>query len=108
MKLYLRAPGEKGAEDDLKIISKVTDNGKRIYNQIDFKPEANGMNSSSHISFWKAGIPAICVSQNWESDFNPRFHTSNDFVETLNMNTYDLSFKFITGSVLAWNYDIVK
>ena len=108
MKLYLRAPGDKGAEDDLKLISKVTDNGKRMYNQIDFKPEANGMNSSSHISFWEAGIPAICLSQNWESDFNPRFHTPNDFVETLNMNTYALGFKFITGSVLAWNYDIVK
>jgi hypothetical protein len=108
MKVYLRAPGEKGAEDDLKLTTLITNNGKRLYNLIDFKPEANGMNSSSHISFWEAGIPAICMSQNWESDFNPRFHTPNDFVETLNINTYTNAFRYITGSVLAWNYDVVK
>ncbi|MDD4975563.1 MAG: M28 family peptidase [Bacteriovorax sp.] len=108
MKVYLRAPGEKGAEDDLKLTTLITNNGKSLYKQIDFKPEANGMNSSSHISFWEAGIPAICMSQNWESDFNPRFHTPNDFVETLNMNTYINAFRYITGAVLAWNYDVVK
>lgn len=108
MKLYLRAPATKGSEDDLKLANMVTANGKRLYGSIEFAPEANGMNSSSHISFWEAGLPAICLSQNWESDFNPRFHTPNDFVETLNMTTYASAFRYITGSVLAWNYDIVK
>lgn len=108
MKVYLRAPGEKGADLDLKLTNLIVNNGKRLYNLIDFSPMANSMNSSSHISFWEAGIPAICMSQNWESDFNPRFHTSNDFVETLNMNTYINAFRFITGAVLAWNYDVVK
>ena len=107
-KLYLRAPPTKGSEDDLKLTTMITDAGKRLYSQIEFKPEANGMNSSSQVSFWEAGVPAICMSQNWESDFNPRFHTPNDFVETLNMNTYANAFRYITGSVLAWNYDIVK
>ena len=108
MKLYLRAPGDKGAEDDLKLTTMITNSGKRLYGQVEFKPEANGMNSSSHISFWDAGFPAVCMSQNWETDFNPRFHTPNDFVETLNMNTYTNAFRYITGSVLAWNYDVVK
>ena len=108
MKVYLRAPTEKGSEEDLKFVTMMTNNGKRLYSTIDFTPEANGMNSSSHISFWEAGIPALCFSQNWESDFNPRFHTPNDFVETLNMNTYTNAFRYITGSVLAWNYDVVK
>ena len=107
-KLYLRAPTEKGAEEDLKLTTMITDAGKRLYNSIEFKPEANGMNSSSHISFWEAGVPAVCLTQNWETDFNPRFHTPNDFVETLNMNTYSNAFRYITGSVLAWDYDIVK
>lgn len=108
MKLYLRGPDQKGSDEDLKLATMISNSGKRLYSNIEFKPEANGMNSSSHISFWEAGIPAICLSQNWESDFNPRFHTPNDFVETLNMNTYTLAFRYITGSVLAWNYDIVK
>lgn len=108
MKLYLRAPGVKGSEDDLKLATLISNNGKRLYSMVEFKPEANGMNSSSHISFWEVGHPAICLSQNWESDFNPRFHTPNDFVETLNMNTYTFGFRYITGALLAWNYDIVK
>lgn len=108
MKLYLRAPETKGSEADLNLANIITGSGKRLYSTIEFKPEANGMNSSSQINFWQAGHPAICLSQNWESDFNPRFHTPNDFVETLNMNTYTLGFRYITGSVLAWNYDVVK
>ena len=108
MKLYLRAPNEKGSDLDLKLANLITTNGKRLYSSIEFKPEANSMNSSSHISFWESGIPAVCMSQNWESDFNPRFHTPNDFIETLNMNTYSSAFRYITGSVLAWNYDVVK
>jgi hypothetical protein len=108
MKLYLRNPNEKGSQDDLRLANTLISAGKRMYSSIEFKAEANSMNSSSHISFWNAGIPAICFSENWESDFNPRFHTSNDFVETLNMNTYIQVFRYITSSVLAWNYDVVK
>jgi hypothetical protein len=107
-KVYLRNPKDVGADQDLKLEEMLTSAGKRLYNIIEFKPEANSMNSSSHISFWDAGLPAICFSQNWESDFNPRFHTPNDFVETLNINTYTNAFRYITGSVLSWNYDIVK
>lgn len=108
MKIYLRAPTDKGAEEDLKLVNTLASMGKKMYGTVDFKPEANSMNSSSHINFWQAGYPAVCFSQNWESDFNPRFHTPNDFVETLNINTYTNAFRFITGSLIAWNYDIVK
>lgn len=108
MKVYLRNPSDKGSQDDLKLVTLMTTSGKRLYSQVEFTAEANGMNSSSHISFWEAGIAAICFSQNWESDFNPRFHTPNDFVETLNMTTYLNSFRYITGATLAWIYDIVK
>jgi hypothetical protein len=108
MKIYLRTPSEKGSQDDLKLANILNGAGKRMYSSIDFKPEANSMNSSSHLSFWNAGIPAVCYSENWESDFNPRFHTPNDFVETLNMSTYVQVFRYITASIMAWNYDVVK
>lgn len=108
MKVYLRPAGVKGNEEDYKLMTLMTENGKRLYKGIDFSPESNGMNTSSHISFWEAGITSICFSQNWESDFNPRFNTPNDFVETLNMATYVNAFRYITGAILAWNYDIVK
>ena len=108
MKLYLRSPSEEGSEKDLILANLVINNGKRLYNNVDFSPLANSMKTSSQTSFWEAGYPAICLSQNWESDLNPRIHTSNDFVETLNMNTYTSVFRYITAAVLAWNYDIVK
>jgi hypothetical protein len=108
MKVYLRSPADKGADMDLKLVDTLTSMGKKLVSTIEFKPEANSMNSSSHINFWEAGYPAVCFSENWESDFNPRFHTPNDFVETLNINTYANAFKYITGALLAWNYDIVK
>lgn len=108
MKVYLRSPNDLGSEQDLKLVDALTSAGKKLYSTIEFKPEANSMNSSSHINFWEAGYPAVCFSENWESDFNPRFHTPNDFVETLNLNTYTFAFRYITGALLAWNYDIVK
>jgi hypothetical protein len=108
MKLYLRSPSEEGSKQDLLLANLINNNGKRLYNNVDFAPLANSMNASSQVSFWEAGYPAICLSQNWESDLNPRIHTSNDFVETLNMNTYTWVFRYVTGAVLAWNYDIVK
>lgn len=58
--------------------------------------------------FREAGVPAVTFSQNREGDFNPRYMTSNDFVETLNMNTYINVFRYVTSAVLAWNYDVVK
>lgn len=108
MKVYLRNPAAQGAEGDLKLVNTLTTMGKKLYPTIDFRPEANSMNSSSHINFWEAGYSAVCFTQNWESDFNPRFHTPNDFVETLNINTYTNAFRYITGALIAWNYDIVK
>lgn len=110
MKVYLRDPykDKSGAEADLAIANILTKSGKSINSMIDFKPEANSMNSSSHIRFWENGIPALCFSQNWETDFNPRYHTSNDFVETINMNTFDNGFRYITGAILAFDFDIVK
>jgi hypothetical protein len=104
----LRPLTAKGGEEDFKLMTLMTENGKRLYKGIEFSPLANGMSLSSQQSFWDAGIPAICFSQNWESDLNPRINTANDFVETLNMATYVSSFRYITGALLAWNYDIVK
>ncbi len=108
MKVVLRPSGTKGGEEDLKLMTLMTENGKRLYRGIEFTPQLSGMHSCSHFKFWEQGIPAICFGPNWESDFNPRFNTPNDFVETLNMTTYVNAFRYITGALLAWNYDIVK
>jgi hypothetical protein len=110
MKVYLRDPikEKEAAQADLNLATPLMELGKKMYPIVDFELTPNGMNSSSHIRFWEAHIPSICFSENWETDFNPRFHTPNDFAETLNMNTFYSSFKYITSSLLALNYGIVK
>ena len=75
--------------------------------RVKFKLEPNGFNSSDHINFWGEGFPAITFSQNWETDLNPRYHSSDDFVETLNLKTWYASYQYITGAVLSWAFDIL-
>ena len=85
--------------------------GKENYNSVTFKlteaTEASKLPVDSAF-FKEAGVPAVTFSQNREGDLNPRYMTSNDFAETLNINTYTNVFRYVTSAVLAWNYDVVK
>lgn len=83
MKLYIRPPSEKGAQED-QILARVF---KDAAAKSSIKPEivANGFDRSDHWSFWQAGIPAICITQDWENDFNEaNYHTSHDAPSKLN------------------------
>lgn len=104
MSIYIR-PNEVG---DLNLAGAIINGGKKTWGTIDFRAEANAMNSSSHEMFWKEGLSAVVLTQNWESDFNPRWHTPNDFYETLNLNTWNSSFRFIAGAVLSMVYGVEK
>lgn len=110
MKVYLRDPltNKAGAEQDLAFLNEFTVVSSKNGPLVNFIPTANGMNSSSHIRFWEANIPSLCFTENWETDFNPRFHTSDDFLETLNMTTYYNSFKFILYSLLTYDNSLKK
>lgn len=110
MKLYMRSPDvdTSGAEMDLKLANELTNLAKKNYPTISFEPTANGMNSSSQVSFWEQKYPAIVFTQNWEDDFNPRYHGPDDFYETINFNTYFNSFRYIVFGVLCYNFGVVK
>jgi len=44
----------------------------------------NGFDRSDNWSFWKWSFPAVCVSQDWEQDFNQQnYHTSHDYPKLL-------------------------
>ncbi len=104
MALYIR-PNEIG---DQGLAGEIINGGKKTWSSIDFKVQANAMNSSSHEMFWKEGLTAVVLTQNWDSDFNPRWHTPNDFYETLNLNTWNSAYRFITGAVLSIIYGVDK
>ena len=71
-------------------------------------PQNNERFIDSTAAFKAQGIPSVTFTQNRESDLNPRLWSSNDFFETLNINTYTNVFKALASSVLAWNYGVVK
>jgi Zn-dependent M28 family amino/carboxypeptidase len=85
--------------------------GKENYSTVTFTPTEATTDSKlpADSSFFReAGVPAVTFSQNREGDLNPRYMTSNDFAETLNINTYTNVFRYVTSGVLTWNYDVVK
>lgn len=99
------------AGPDTDFANSLIKSGKENYNTVTFTPtqstEAAKLPLDSSF-FREAGVPAVTFSQNREGDLNPRYMTSNDFVETLNINTYSNVFRYVTSSVLVWNYDVVK
>jgi Zn-dependent M28 family amino/carboxypeptidase len=111
MNIYLQPRDIPGHEASGVFGQMIVESGKRNYSTVEFTPKETFSgdffpNTSEH--FWAQGIPAVTMTQNREGDLNPRYMTSNDFVETLNLNTYTNAFQYIMSSVLAWDYDIVK
>lgn len=111
MNIYLQPRDQVNAEASGKFGQMIVELGKAHFKTVEFLPletfSADYFPQTSE-HFWSQGIPAVTMTQNRNGDLNPRYMTSNDFVETLNLNTYTNVFKYITSAVLAWDYDIVK
>ena len=106
-KAYIIKKDQPGSTGDKKLYERLNRIGSKMTSKVKFKLEANSFNSSDHINFWGEGFTAITFTQNWESDLNPRYHTSNDFVETLNLKTWYASYLYLSGAVLSWVFDIL-
>ncbi len=106
-KVYTRKKSDPLYGLDSKLAKKLVSAGDRTLSGMRFKIDPNGFNRSDHVSFWDEGLPAIIFTQNWEDDPNPKNHTSNDFVETINFRSLEKAFRFISGSIIAWTYDII-
>ncbi len=88
------------------LASKITEAANMQATGVKFSIVENSFNSSDHINFWEEGFPAITFSQDWENDFNKkRYHSSNDFVETINFSTFYKSYQYITGGILGYLFD---
>lgn len=60
----------------------------------------NDFNRSDNWSFWQKNIPSICVSEDWENDFNQQnYHTENDLPLTLNYNYLGEIIKLVIGGI---------
>jgi hypothetical protein len=108
MKIYTRKASDASYGLDLKLQNLMTRSGKKLHSGVKFTPVANSFNSSGNISFWRAGLPAIVFTHDWENDYNQKLHhSSNDLIETLNMSTLYSSFHYIGGAVVAWAFDLL-
>jgi Zn-dependent M28 family amino/carboxypeptidase len=107
MKVYMRKSDEAGFDQDSALADLINSRGAKYNSQVKFAPTANGFDSYGHVFFWKLGIPSLVFTQDWEDDFNEaRYHTSNDFPETLNLKTFNNSFEYLTGAIISWAFDI--
>lgn len=109
MSLYFSVPGKPTHETEVAISERLTKAGKEVASDVEFKAKPIGFEFSDNIKFWEGGIPSLVYSQNWETDFNSkRYHTKDDFVETINQRTFHKSLQYITGGVLSLALDLTK
>ena len=83
-KVYTRKLGEEGQERDVALFKKLQEAQKKTKNRLVLSHLANGFNRSDNWSFWQFGLPAIALTQDWENDFNPYYHTQKDTPKNLN------------------------
>lgn len=105
MRLYYR-PADEGESQDQKWAKMIKELGDQMGSPINAELERWERPAGGQRYFWQAEIPAFLYSHNWEEDANPRIHTSNDFVETLNFKTLHGNLRYLSGSVLAWAFDL--
>jgi Zn-dependent M28 family amino/carboxypeptidase len=86
VKLYTRVSTESGAEKDIKLAKLFDTSAKGA--KVKLKPVIlpNGFNRSDNWSFWQNGLPSVCITEDWESDFNEsNYHTDHDDIKNLNL-----------------------
>ena len=107
MKAYIRKESDPSFGQDKKLVDIFVKSGSQVEYGVKFQVEKNSFNSSGHTLFWQHGVPSVVFSQDWENDYNAkRHHSANDFVETLNIKTLENSFRYLTGGVISWAFDL--
>ncbi len=110
VKIYTRANGQKGAKND-EILADMLLKQTPAPGVWNLKPEIlkNGFDRSDQWSFWQKGLSAVCISEDWENDFNEKnYHTANDTPATLNDAYLNAVTEWVKSGVIAWTKDSKK
>lgn len=107
MKAYIRAGDHPSVGADKLFADSVMSVAAKVSPSVRYELASNASLVSDQKSFWDAGVPAVVFTGDWENDFNPRNHTKDDFVETINQKTFYNNLRYALGAVLGWAYDIV-
>ncbi len=85
VKLYTREKKRAGADLDVSLALTLAKAGFLIKTPLNLVLLQNGFNRSDNWSFWQRSFPSVCISEDWEKDFNEtHYHTSTDTPDTLN------------------------
>ncbi len=81
-------------------IQQILKSARRFRNGVDIKIVPNDFKYSDHIPLWERDYPAFVVSHDWENDSNnDENHTSNDIIETLNLDSLSDLTQYLTAMV---------
>jgi len=85
VKLYTREKNRAGSDLDNALATSFNKAGFLLKTPLNFVLLQNGFNRSDNWSFWQRSFPSVCISEDWEKDFNEsHYHTSTDTPDTLN------------------------
>lgn len=85
VKLYTREKKRAGADLDASLALAFSKAGFLLKTPLNLVLLQNGFNRSDNWSFWQRSFPSVCISEDWEKDFNEtHYHTSTDTPDTLN------------------------
>jgi hypothetical protein len=105
MRLYYKTTAE-GSTEGLKFAKFIKKLGDQMGTPVNTEIGTWERPTGGQRYFWENDIPAFLYSHNWELDSNPRVHTSNDFVETLNFKTLHGNLRYLSGAILAWAFEL--
>lgn len=104
MGLYLR-----DNPSELEFAKSLTNHGQKMKTKVEFEIKPTNFESSDNVRFNEQGLKAVTFSQNWESDFNPKFYqTPQDTPETLNHKTLYHAYQYVGGAVIGTLLDLTK
>jgi hypothetical protein len=106
--LHTRSTSSPGFTNDLAIARTFT-NAALAYNLLSnlapvIKPDA--INASDHASFWNKGYAAICAIEDYGTDFNPYYHTTNDTLARINLPYYTDAVRGAVATVAHLAYPV--
>jgi len=100
MKLYTRTVDKTGFEKDFFLANTFKEYAETANLKIQPRIQKNGFNRSDNWSFWQKNYAAICITQDWEEDFNSaNYHTDHDLPANLNYPYMNEIIKAAIGTI---------
>ncbi len=99
-RLHTRTTSNPGYSNDL-VIAQTFTNVVGLYGLVGgLTPviTADGESASDHYRFWEYGYPAILAIEDDDADFNPYYHSTNDWIRNINWNYYEHYVKAAVGT----------